>query len=168
MKKNVKGFTLIELLVVIAIIGLLATLAIVSLRNAQQRARDTKRVTDAKSIQTAVELYASENSNAYPIATSWNTAGDATSLEALLDLYITNLPVDPSNADGFRYVYASNGTNEYVVATTLEGSDQPGLLQDSDTSEGGTGFEYVVSDGSTEPADDAVFDCADDVYCLVE
>ena len=43
------------------IIGLLATLAIVSLRGAQRKARDTKRVADAKQLQTAVELYYSEN-----------------------------------------------------------------------------------------------------------
>ena len=54
---NKKGFTLIELLVVIAIIGLLSTLAVVALGSARLKARDAKRVSDLKQIQTALELY---------------------------------------------------------------------------------------------------------------
>ncbi len=60
-----KGFTLIELLVVVAIIGLLATLAIISLGTARGKARDAKRVGDIKSVQSALELFNNENA-AYP------------------------------------------------------------------------------------------------------
>jgi len=59
--KNKKGFTLIELLVVVAIMGLLASLAIVSLNTARARARDARRVADVKQIQTALELYYMDN-----------------------------------------------------------------------------------------------------------
>ncbi|MBL7141892.1 prepilin-type N-terminal cleavage/methylation domain-containing protein [Patescibacteria group bacterium] len=55
--KNKKGFTLIELLVVVAIMGLLAALAIVALNQARARARDARRISDIKQIQTALELY---------------------------------------------------------------------------------------------------------------
>ncbi len=64
-KSKNRGFTLIELLVVIAIIGILSTLAVVALNNARQRARDAKRVSDIKLIQTALELYFNEM-NEYP------------------------------------------------------------------------------------------------------
>jgi prepilin-type N-terminal cleavage/methylation domain-containing protein len=59
MKKN-KGFTLIELLVVIAIIGLLSSLAVVSLGNIREKGRDTKRLSDMDAVRTAMELVRSE------------------------------------------------------------------------------------------------------------
>jgi prepilin-type N-terminal cleavage/methylation domain-containing protein len=57
--KHKHGFTLIELLVVIAIMALLATLVIVSIRTAQARARDAKRVHDISVISTALDVYRS-------------------------------------------------------------------------------------------------------------
>lgn len=56
MKKN-KGFTLIELLVVISVIGLLSTLALISLDNSRKKARDAKRLGDIYQIQQALALY---------------------------------------------------------------------------------------------------------------
>lgn len=53
---GVLGVVLI-VLVSIAVIGLLSTLAVVSLNNARLKSRDAKRVSDVKQIQTALELY---------------------------------------------------------------------------------------------------------------
>lgn len=52
-----RGFTLIELLVVIAIIGLMSTIAVVSLNSARERARDAKRLSDIAQIQKVLEIY---------------------------------------------------------------------------------------------------------------
>lgn len=60
-KINKKAFTLIELLVVVAVIGILTTLAVVSLQNTRKSARDTKRVADIKQLQLALELYVHDN-----------------------------------------------------------------------------------------------------------
>lgn len=51
-----KGFTLIELLVVIAIIGLLSSLAVVSLNSAREKARDARRVSDVRQLATLIEM----------------------------------------------------------------------------------------------------------------
>jgi prepilin-type N-terminal cleavage/methylation domain-containing protein len=121
--KNQKGFTLIELLVVIAIIGLLSTLAVISLNNARQRSRDTKRVADIKQVQTALELYFNDN-NGYPVATS------------SLSAYIASFPVAPLPVDGTcsiaqnSYGYASGGTSTYELTYcigSVTGGMTPGM-----------------------------------------
>jgi len=65
MKNDNKGFTLVELLVVIAIIGLLSTIAVVSLGSARTKARDTKRLADTRQLMTALEQYYNDQ-NGYP------------------------------------------------------------------------------------------------------
>ncbi len=124
---NKKGFTLIELLVVIAIIGLLSTLAVVALGSAREKARDSKRLSDLKQTQTALELYYTDNS-AYPTmasstiigagsyaclnASGFSTAGCATP-------YMGQIPADPGSGN---YTYVSADGTTYTIAATLEGT----------------------------------------------
>ena len=58
-QKMKKGFTLIELLIVIAILAILATTIAVVMNPAQmlKEARDSQRMSDLKSIQSALALY---------------------------------------------------------------------------------------------------------------
>ena len=130
---NKKGFTLIELLVVIAIIGLLSTLAVVSLNNARQKSRDAKRVSDIKQIQTALELYFADQ-NAYPTAASstvLGAAGTATlsstsgfAATAAGTTYMGQVPKNqgpPSTAD-YDYAYSSTDGSTYTLTFKLEGA----------------------------------------------
>jgi prepilin-type N-terminal cleavage/methylation domain-containing protein len=85
-----KGFTLVELLVVISIIGLLSTIAIVSLGSARAKSRDTKRVADMKQMFTALEQYYTDYSG-YPTVA---TVGAYPSIAAVNDIVLGSTNAD--------------------------------------------------------------------------
>lgn len=111
MKKNKGGFTLIELLVVIAIIGLLSTLSILALNTARARARDARRVSDVKQVQTALEMYYNDVGD-YPA-----TAAPGASITSPNGTYLRVIPTPPTPVDGSAcptvqpaYTYVKTGT----------------------------------------------------------
>lgn len=121
-KKQNRGFTLIELLVVIAIIGILSSVVLASLKSARVKARDAKRMTEMKSLQTALELYYSDN-KAYPLVTQWrgeigygnNGTGVNGYIPGLVPTYISILPAEPTGrTDG--YLYSSDGVNYKLLS----------------------------------------------------
>lgn len=113
-RKSEKGFTLVELLVVIAIIAILIVLILVALNVARQRARDSQRQTDLRSVQTALEIYASENNGLYPDATLENnlqTTG-----------YLNPLPSDPIGDTEYGYHVAGDNLSYTLCAVEERGS----------------------------------------------
>lgn len=138
-----QAFTLVELLVVIAIIGLLSSVAVVSLSGARTKARDAKRVADIAQLQKALELYYSVNSQ-YPGSggatapnAGWSTSNDSSwaSLQTQLGPYIATLPKDPiqsaagwaGTAGVYAYSYDSIGGGcpyqWYMIVYQLETAD---------------------------------------------
>ncbi len=127
-----KAFTLIELLVVISIIAVLSTLSIVSLGNARQKSRDTRRVSDIKQIRTALEMYFDQNM-AYPAAPSGtSTLGVAASSACLNStgwagtgctgtVYMQNVPDDPQYPNKiYTYGVGGAGNSTYTISYVLE------------------------------------------------
>ncbi len=121
MKKNKKqGFSLIELLVVVAIMGLLAAMSIISLNTARARARDARRLSDVKQIQTALEMYFADINN-YPTTPAafegacLSNSGFAATCGA--DIYMAKIPQNPEpRGDGdcpdtnYTYQAVAQGT----------------------------------------------------------
>jgi type II secretion system protein G len=116
MTKIAKGFTLIELLVVIVIIGILATLATVTLGSARSKARDARRVSDVKQIQTAAELYYND-AQVYPGTVSV-TAGAAMLYNGVT--YMAKVPGNATPFDSTCPTAAADST--YIYTTQTNGS----------------------------------------------
>ena len=126
-KQKNAGFTLIELLVVISIIGILSTLAVVSLNNARVKARDAKRVSDIKQVQTALELFLSDR-DGYPAASNL-TLGSGAGLRLSRDagfsevasgtIYMGKLPANalPGGKD-YKYSSFTSSTASTACTTT--------------------------------------------------
>ncbi len=62
------GFTLIELLVVMLILGILAAIAIPAFFNQKNKANDAQSKAYAKTAQTAMETFATDNNGSYDTA----------------------------------------------------------------------------------------------------
>jgi type II secretion system protein G len=144
-----KGFTLIELLVVIAIIGILATIVLVSLNSARQKARDTRRIGDLRQVALALEMYYDDHVSAgYPgdadatLCDDWATL--VTNIEG--DGYMTKVPADPLNSGSNVYTYNTD-LSDYVLKAVLENASNTALTSDVDGSPLGCA-------------------CADPAYCI--
>ncbi len=125
-KKNQSGFTLIELLVVIAIIGLLATMSVLALSSARESARDSRRLSDIRQIQTALEMYYS-HAGEYPaedeVASS--TGEDyilgGGSIAAGDTVFMGDIPSNPNPTDDgdcdpdTGYIYSQDHSGTYTI-----------------------------------------------------
>lgn len=114
-KHKQAGFTIVELLVVVLIIGVLAgvLLQVMNPAGIRGKARDSQRTADLGTIQTALELYFSDNRN-YPTMNCTVVNGSnalATALEG--GGYLNDTPEDPD------YRYRSNG-GDYVLTAKME------------------------------------------------
>lgn len=128
MKKG--GFTLIEILVVVAIISVLLGSVLVGLGPAQRQGRDTRRISDLRQTQNALELYYSKcgfypgtaNCAATTIPTTW---ADLTTALVGSGLGVSQIPNDPNTSANYKY--GSTNGSSYALAADLEQSTNPAL-----------------------------------------
>ncbi|TSC87262.1 MAG: putative General secretion pathway protein GspG [Parcubacteria group bacterium Gr01-1014_8] len=147
--KTSRGFTLIELLVVIAIIGILSSVVLAALNQARIKARNARRASDLKQLQTALELYNSDNSH-YPFTSasayeyrstcsgqSWWGGSYAPQdvIPGLVPVYIPAMPLEPSGGIGSSccYIYgvAPGGTDYKLLdfnCAEIDYMGYPGLV----------------------------------------
>jgi general secretion pathway protein G len=123
--KDEGGFTLVELMVVIVIIGLLATVVIINVMPASNRAATTKARADIATLEQALDMYRLDNLR-YPTAQE--------GLQALVDgNYIRRLPDDPWRNP---YSYQAPGP---------DGRDFRIISLGADGREGGSGEDEDIS-----------------------
>lgn len=157
MKKSVLGFTLVELLVTISIIAILSAIGLVIYSSVIKQGRDSKRQSDLRSIQSALEQYYADQLF-YPTESvdgkgldnqlgktppqSFTNAVGNPSLSIGTKVYMNVLPEDPVYKQGSgRYYYwadpsgCDNSTTKctsYCLYAKLENSN-PGIGNCSNT-----------------------------------
>ncbi len=126
------GFTLIELLVVIAIISILSSVVLASLNSARTKGQDAARISNVKSLRTALELYY-DTYGTYPQSPVGNgdvILSDATLNAALVPTYIGSMPaILVTDGDHYYGVGNSGGTSQYglYVYTAASGWCKTGI-----------------------------------------
>ncbi|PIQ73747.1 hypothetical protein COV58_00905 [Candidatus Roizmanbacteria bacterium CG11_big_fil_rev_8_21_14_0_20_36_8] len=122
-KLTEKAFTLVELLIVIGIIGVLATTLLLNMNpaEAQKKSRDTKRLKDLSTLQSAIEgmindgvNFPSNNTVDSRTAAANSCAANANWTQANLCNYLNTVPVDPSNRSNITFVNSAGAIGNSV------------------------------------------------------
>lgn len=110
------GFTLVELLVSISIIAILSVIGLNLYQSVYKTARDTKRRSDIKFIQSALEQYHADQKY-YPYSV---TPGGALSSPDGSKVYMNKVPQDPGTTP-YLYLAAGTGCSSDATAASCSG-----------------------------------------------
>jgi len=124
-KTDERGFTLVELMVVIVIIGLLATVVIINVMPATNRAATTKARADIATLEQAIDMYRLDHLR-YPT--------EQEGLQALVaGDYIRRLPNDPWR-NPYTYSAPAPDGREFMIASLGADGREGGSGEDEDIS----------------------------------
>lgn len=130
---------ILYVLVIVSILGILASVVLVSLNTAREKARDAKRVADMQIVRLSLDRYFDVNDK-YPTQTM---AGDLSGVASDLG----KLPCDPSISlekcgfNGSGYVYYSLDGSNYHIGAALENTTSAQLSSDDDSDVGFSGAD---------------------------
>tara|TARA_R110002072_G_scaffold42064_21_gene119003 strand:- start:302407 stop:302859 length:453 start_codon:yes stop_codon:yes gene_type:complete len=130
-KTMAKGFTLVEILIVVVILGILAAIVVPQFTNAANEARMGNIRTQTSTLENQIELYAAQNSGAYPtlaeLQDDWAVLVDGN--------YIKEMPKNPfSPSANATTVTDMTAADSAAADTAAAGGDATsGWLYDDET-----------------------------------
>ncbi|MEX1013746.1 MAG: prepilin-type N-terminal cleavage/methylation domain-containing protein [Candidatus Paceibacterota bacterium] len=166
-QKDKKGFTLIELLIVIAILAVLATAVTLILNPAEllRQGRDSTRISDLGTLNSAIALYLADVGNPSFASTTAQCTGGNTTLHGTATLCdnnttravdgngwvainfedissgspLSNLPLDPVEDSTYYYAFQGTSSETYELNANMESTRYQGDTPGSDDVEGTDG-----------------------------
>jgi len=155
MDNKKSGFSLVETLVVISIVGILSIIGMGTYFQVSRDGRNTKRKSDLKELQLALEEFKKVNNNRYPQTfitnrsndSYWGTCSDFGShdltgangyIPGLAPEFVNSLPIDPRDGQDNTendssclgetacYVYVSDGIDYKLIANCTPEGNIPG------------------------------------------
>lgn len=124
---NRRGFTLTELTIVIAIIAILTAgmISAINIPEQLKRTRDGTRKSDLRIIQSALEIYRTDQ-RSYPTTAQYAAVACGASLTggSPPSTYLQKKLCDPKNSGQYIYNYTSGGTT-YTLVSCLERYSDP-------------------------------------------
>jgi general secretion pathway protein G len=127
-RRGQKGFSLIELIVVVTIIGILASIAMINVRNAVRKAQETALKENLHSMRKAIDNFYADKQR-FP-----------TDLNELVPNYIRFIPKDPITEQQDWEVIMEDplALDEMSTETDPEAMAQPGITDVKSRAEGVT------------------------------
>ena len=117
-RKEEDGFTLVELLVVMLILGILAAIAIPAFFSQRDKGYDSDAKANVRTVQTAIETYATDNGGAYTGATETNLAD----IEGTINDIAAEVELNPApGADTYTIVGTSDSGTTFSVSRAATG-----------------------------------------------